>query len=230
MASRAAVHAPGSGSRHLSTDAVVSAALRLASSDGFDAVSLGRVARDLGCHVTSLYTHVDSIDDLRVRMALAVQSDLAQRLWQAALGQTGVAALGALAAVYREFGESEPVHIRLLFAMTTTADERFQEGARHLAEPIRAILRSFDLDDQQVRHAHRAFSSSMRGFLLAEAQGMYADGANDTFDQIVALFTHALSSRTWPLPRTPERTGTPETTGTPEATGTKPRANRTRRR
>ena len=34
------------------------------------AVTLGRVARELGCHVTSLYTHVDSIDDLHMRMAV----------------------------------------------------------------------------------------------------------------------------------------------------------------
>ncbi|MCU1365495.1 MAG: hypothetical protein JWN39_1134 [Ilumatobacteraceae bacterium] len=185
--------------RNLSTEIVVEAALRLASSDGLDAVSLGKVARELGCHVTSLYTYVDSIDDLRVRMVLVVQADLAQQLWQAALGRTRVDALHALAGVYRDFGMAKPTYIRLLFAMATTADPRFVDGAKHLAEPIRATLRSFRLDDEQVRHAHRAFSAAMRGFLMSELQDMYGNDASETFEQIVRLFTLALESDAWPV-------------------------------
>ena len=182
----------------LSTEVVVTAALRVASEDGFDAVSLGRVARDLGCHVTSLYTHVDSIEDLRVRMAVVVQDDLAERLWEAALGRSGETALRALAGVYRDFGARQPAHIRTLFAMTGTTDDRFRRGGTHLAEPIRATLRGFGLDEHQVRHAHRAFSASMRGFMLAEAQGLYGDDGDETFDQLVALFAGGLATGAWP--------------------------------
>ena len=198
MASSAAVK-PTLATRTLSTDVVVSAALALADSEGIAAVTLGRVARELGCHVTSLYTHIDSVDDLHVRMAVSVQAELAQQLWQAALGRTGVRALRELADVYRSYGETKPTRTWLLFAMTSTTDPRFHDGAQYLAEPIRATLRSFGLDDRRVRHAHRAFSAAMRGFLLAEAQGMYADDADGTFSQIVALFTGALERGDWPV-------------------------------
>jgi len=172
--------------------------LELADAEGIGAVTLGRVAREVGCHVTSLYTHIASIDDLHVRMAVAVQAELAQRLWQAALGRTGVAALQALSGVYRDYGETKPNRTWLLFAMTTTDDARFHDGAQFLAEPIRATLRSFGLDDGRVRHAHRAYSAAMRGFLLAEAQGMYGDDADTTFRQIVGLFAGALERGDWP--------------------------------
>ena len=189
---------PPASTRNLSTDVVVEAALRVADAEGMSAVTLGRVARDLGCHVTSLYTHVDSIDDLHMRMAVVVQTDLGQRLWQAALGRTGVEALRALANVYREFGESHPVRSWLLFAMTGKADSRFRDGAHFLVEPIRATLRSFGLDEQQVLHAHRSFSASMRGFLLGVGQGAYGDEADATFEQIVSLYTVALERGDWP--------------------------------
>lgn len=184
--------------RTLSVDAVVTAALQIAEADGLSGVTLGRVARKLGCHVTSLYTHVDSIDDLHVRMAVVVQSELAQLLWRAALGAEREGALRRLAVVYRDFGESSPVRSRLLFALTTTKDPRFRTGGQYLAEPIRATLGSFGLDDEQVRHAHRAFGSAMRGFLLAQAEGQYSDDADDTFEAIVSLFTAALTAGNWP--------------------------------
>jgi AcrR family transcriptional regulator len=185
--------------RNLSTELVVEAGLRIADSEGMSAATLGRIARELGCHVTSLYTHVDSIDDLHMRMAVDVQTDLGQRLWQAALGRTGVNALRALASVYREFGEANPVRTWLLFAMTGKADQRFRDGAMFLVEPIRATLRSFGLDEQQVLHAHRSFSASMRGFLLAEGQGGYGDDADATFEQIVSLYVIALERGDWPI-------------------------------
>lgn len=58
----------GSGSRGprrgLSIDAVVAAAIRLADSDGLEAVSMARVAEELGFTTMSLYRYVTSKDEL----------------------------------------------------------------------------------------------------------------------------------------------------------------------
>jgi AcrR family transcriptional regulator len=190
--------APRTASQALTPDVVVATALDLADREGLGAVTLASVARRLGCHVTSLYTHIDSIDDLHTRMLLTAQSALAQQLWEAALGRSGADALRALAAVYRAFGSAHPEQIRLLFAGATTTDPRVADGARYMSEPIRATLHGFGLDDEQVRHAHRAFSAAIRGFAVAEAQGAYRTDADVTFDQIVDLFIQALESGSWP--------------------------------
>jgi AcrR family transcriptional regulator len=190
--------APRTASQALTPDVVVATALDLADREGLGAVTLASVARRLGCHVTSLYTHIDSIDDLHTRMLLTAQGALAQQLWEAALGRSGADALRALAAVYRAFGSAHPEQIRLLFAGATTTDPRVADGARYMSEPIRATLHGFGLDDEQVRHAHRAFSAAIRGFAVAEAQGAYHTDADVTFDQIVDLFIQALESGNWP--------------------------------
>ena len=70
----------GAPARILTPETVVSTALGVADREGLGAVTLARVARELGCHVTSLYTHVDSIDDLHTRMLLTAQAALAQQL------------------------------------------------------------------------------------------------------------------------------------------------------
>ena len=187
--------------RSLSPDAVVAAALEIADEAGIPAVTLARVARRLGCHVTSLYTHVSSIDDLHRRMALVSQSALAQQLWEAALGRSGVDGLHALARVYRSFAHAHPLRARLLFVAPSGNDPEFEEGGRRLAEPIRATLRGFGLDETRVRHSHRAFTAAMRGFMLAEAHGSYASGeADETFERLVDLFVVAMATGDWPKP------------------------------
>lgn len=53
----------------LTRSAVVRAAIAVADSDGLDAVSIRRVAADLGARPMSLYTHIASKDDLLDLMA-----------------------------------------------------------------------------------------------------------------------------------------------------------------
>ena len=48
----------------LSVDAIVDAAVRVADTDGLDAVSMARVAKELGFTTMSLYRHVTSTDEL----------------------------------------------------------------------------------------------------------------------------------------------------------------------
>src|ERR1700739_197087 len=48
----------------LSVDAIVEAAVRVADAEGLDAVSMARVAKELGFTTMSLYRHVASKDEL----------------------------------------------------------------------------------------------------------------------------------------------------------------------
>jgi AcrR family transcriptional regulator len=188
--------------RTLTPDAVVAAALALADEAGAQEVTLTQVARALGCHVTSLYTHVDSLDDLRERMVVAAQAEVAERLWAAALGRSRQDALRELARVYRDYAAAHPVRIRLLMT-SPGAGAAGEAGAQRLAEPVRAALRSYGLDEQQVLHAHRVFSSAIRGFLVAESHGVFLrGGADTTFEELVDLVVLGLESGRWPRPDT----------------------------
>jgi AcrR family transcriptional regulator len=193
--------------RTLTPERVVGVALDIADKEGLRAVTLGRVARELGCHVTSLYTHVESIDDLFERMALAAMTELADELWSVALGRSGDDAVLAIARVQRAYSGRHPGRVQAMHASPGSGSPALDAAALRLAEPIRAVLRSHGLDDTQVRHAHRIFSAMTRGFVQGEASGAYAHGVGDasgssaadaTFDHMVELFLIGLRSGAWP--------------------------------
>src|SRR5437763_4614838 len=81
----------------LSRQDVIRAAADLVDRHGWHALSLARLARDLGRHATSLYAHVSGVDDLRKEISLLAADELADRAWAATLGQGGAKALGAIA-------------------------------------------------------------------------------------------------------------------------------------
>ena len=178
---------------------LVRSAADLADAEGWNEITLSRVADEVDRHVSSLYTHVDGLDDLRLEIAKLAVDELADEVWRAVLGRTGADALTAIASVERDFSRSHPGRLAAIHEFSGTTDPDFRERALRLAEPIRVTLASFGLDHMQIEIAHRVFSAAVRGLVVVEtttkAQRMDADLA---LDETVALFVSALESGAWP--------------------------------
>jgi AcrR family transcriptional regulator len=104
--------APARG-RGLTREAIVAAAIAVADADGFDAVSIRRVAGDLGARPMSLYTHIASKEDL---LDLMVNEVIAEALvpeplpedWRAAVREIALRSHDAFVAhpwVVQAFGQ-----------------------------------------------------------------------------------------------------------------------------
>lgn len=184
----------------LDADTVVQTAADIADREGWASVTLSRVARELHRHVTSMYSHVDSVEALRRKVALLAAVEMGELLWTAALGRSRDDALVAIADVYRTFPREHPGRGEALLTYRSREDPEFIATTIHMTEPLRATLRSYGLDDRQVEHAHRVFSATLRGFSTGESVGLYEPGGDEdeTYRQIIELFRLALERGTWP--------------------------------
>lgn len=75
---------------------VVEAAAGIADADGLEAVTLARVAADLGVRAPSLYNHVDGRRDLLRAIAVLGVRELTAALREATVGRSGAEALAAV--------------------------------------------------------------------------------------------------------------------------------------
>ncbi|MGH3379301.1 MAG: TetR/AcrR family transcriptional regulator [Actinoallomurus sp.] len=85
----------------LSLDRIVTAGVRVASAEGLAAVSMGRIAKELGATAMSLYRHVAAKDELLALMvdaAFGPPPTIGAHDWRAALTEWAWAHLGALRA------------------------------------------------------------------------------------------------------------------------------------
>ncbi len=92
----------------LDSEAVVAAASEMADRDGLPALSLARLAGELGIRSPSLYAHVGGLEDLRRRIAIRGARELTADLQGAAAGVAGRDALAAVATAYRGFAVAHP--------------------------------------------------------------------------------------------------------------------------
>jgi AcrR family transcriptional regulator len=182
----------------LSRDAIVAAALAVADSEGLDAVSIRRVASDLGVRPMSLYTYIDKKEDLLVLMRDQVNGEV---LLGADLPDGWRPAITAIARRTREAVLRHPW-------LVDTAAHTFGFGPnalRHLEESLTALrdlglskLRAAEIlhaVDKYV-HGHAAFEISNHSASTAKlaaqpyAQSLLASGE---FPQLAELIAEAVA-------------------------------------
>lgn len=180
----------------LDTDGVVAAAARLADAEGLGAVTLTRLARELGVRPPSLYAHVDGLADLRRRLGERGARELAQALGDAAAGRAADDALRAAAHAYLAYGRTHPgSYAASQLARDLKDDEAAQAAVRAAADVVFTILsRGYGLDEQDTVHAARAVRAALHGFLSLEAQSGFAIDLSleDSFERMIAIFDAGL--------------------------------------
>jgi len=186
----------------LSTAAVVAAAADIADAEGLDRLTLARVAAAAGVRTPSLYNHVESLDDVRRRVALLALRDLADALRDAAVGRAGDDALAAMADAYRAYARRHPGRYAATQRAPAEGDEEMRTAAAGAVDVVLAILRGYGLEGDDAIHAARAVRSALHGFVTLETGGGF--GIPVDLDESYARMVRALARglrdapTTWP--------------------------------
>ncbi|MET9773652.1 TetR-like C-terminal domain-containing protein [Streptomyces sp. NPDC006367] len=155
----------------LTTERVVAAAAELADEAGFENVTVSALARRLGVRDASLYTHVKSLQDLRVRLALLAGGELIAEIEAAIAGRAGKDALAAFAGAYRAYALRRPgryAATQIRIAPSLAAES---PALRRTAEITHGMLRAYGLAEPDLTDAVRLLRSTFHGYCLLEAGG-----------------------------------------------------------
>ena len=177
----------------LDAEAVVAAAAQLADAEGLEAVTLARLASELGVRAPSLYAHVDGLGDLRRRLAVRAARELGERLQAAAVGRARTDALQAIARAYRDYAQHHPGSYGALQNAQAVAD---QPAASELIGVVLAVLRGYRLDGDIAVHATRILRAALHGFVMLEAEGGFGIplSLDHSFELLVAVVDKGLET------------------------------------
>jgi AcrR family transcriptional regulator len=182
---------------YLDRDTLIAAAAKLADTNGWNELTMSKVAEMVNRHVSSLYSHVDDLDALRREVVLLAVTEIGDVVWEASIGRSGADALTAIAQAERNFARLHPGRMAALRAHLGVDDSEFRDQALRIAVPIRTVLASFGLNEQQVAIAHRVFSATVRG-LVEPGTPLGTSDDDIALQATVTLFVTALESGSWP--------------------------------
>lgn len=174
---------PKTGYPPLTRERIIEAALKLVDTDGFEALSMRRLAAALGVDPMAIYHHVDGREALLVEMARAIYTGMDTAL------PTGTwrEQVHYFAARYYAISQAHPaLMIRLI------ADSAAVEVASGLANRVLyAALRESGLPDGQIALAAGVIADYLNGYALGgvDAPTGYQAGLELILDGIGARLT-----------------------------------------
>ena len=155
----------------LDPESVTAAAAVIVDADGPAALTLARLAADLGVAPPSLYKHVAGLDDLVIRVATLSIRRLADDLTAAVLGRSGREALLAIAEAYRRFATEHAGLYALTQASPEPGSTAHQAEAARAVDIVGAANRSYGVPDNLAIHAIRMVRAGLHGFADIEVRG-----------------------------------------------------------
>ncbi len=181
----------------LTAERVTDAAVAIADAEGLDALTLARLAGELGVRTPSLYHHVAGLDGARRAVALRGLVELGDALRTAALGRSGPEALRTVAVAYRAYARAHPGSYAATQRSDLTHDPDLRAATDRVAEVVFAVLRHWEGDEDALVHLVRAVRSALHGFVVLETgRGFGLDAPVDaSFDGLLALLLAGLDAR-----------------------------------
>lgn len=176
---------------------VVQAAADLLNAEGLEALSLNRLAEKLGIRTPSLYNHIDGLHGLMQELSILNARNLADRLSDVAIGQSGRGLVLSVMQAYRSYIKDFPgLYLSTLrvSGMQEEVDPKLErEEARSLKVAL-AVMASFGLQGEDALHAVRALRSLVHGFTTLEVSGGFGMplDLDESFRRLVDLFVAGL--------------------------------------
>lgn len=173
----------------LDTELVLDTAAKIADIEGLDAVTLTRVAAELGVQQPALYRHIDGYQDMLRLLSLRGRETLAADLGEAAMGVAGDEAVAAVGRAWRKSVSAHPGLYEATDRFPCAGDDELEAAVDQVVAIIAQSLAAFDLDPDHRVHAARALRSAFHGFAHLEAGDghPHPHDIDETFDGLIEL-------------------------------------------
>jgi hypothetical protein len=111
---------------------------------------------------------IDSVESMRVALAVDGYRGVHQRILKAIDGKSGVEAIRAMAFAMRSYALGNPGLAAASFRNPQIESSEWQEAGKDMAQTILRVFSECGLDGEPAHHAVRILRSLVRGFILNE--------------------------------------------------------------
>lgn len=158
----------------LSRQDVIAAAIACIDREGASALSVSRVARELGIKPPAIYKHLES--------GFALQKGVACKLWryylqecQQKIVETSIPSdsLKQMGHFARHFARTHPARAQIMMqTQLQTSDPEAAEIIQQFILFLRQMLGAYDLADRQLIDVMRMINAAIYGFITIEQAGL----------------------------------------------------------
>lgn len=181
----------------LTKETVVKTAALLAEENGYENLTLHKLAAKLNIKPASLYTHIRGIEELYVSLSHLALSRLSDKMVNAAKGKEQGEALRAIAVSYYDYAKQNPEMYRMIMNVPHSNSKNLVEAGRDVKSILFEILSQYTKERAKMIYYSRYYHSILHGFVSLEQAGFFDDGfsAEESLSNIVDDFIRQLENK-----------------------------------
>lgn len=181
----------------INKEIIIEEAVKLLEEKGVNNFSLRSVAKSLGVKASSLYNHINNMEDLIYGVCNYSLELLNNEEIEAINGREKEEAIYALSLTYRKFAKEHKELYKVIMKIFTYNNQRIDEIGGKITIPFMKVLDLYNLENDEKAHWQRILRSILHGFVSQEEAGYFSHYPIDeetTFKYGVASFIDGLNS------------------------------------
>ena len=167
----------------------------LANREGFYAVTIASLAKELDVRPPSLYNHIKGLEELRKELALSGLQQLYHLLKSAVEHASAEDAVYQLSKAYVSFVRKSPgIYEATATVAPRIQDEEVQKASDNIVFLVLDVLKPYHLPENEALHAVRSLRSILHGFSSLEQKGGFGMSlsTDETLDFLIRTFALGL--------------------------------------
>ncbi|WP_337133836.1 TetR/AcrR family transcriptional regulator [Priestia megaterium] len=174
---------------------VIQTGENLANREGFYAVTIASLAKELNVRPPSLYNHIKGLEELRKELALSGLQQLYHLLKSAVEHASREDAVYRLSKAYVSFVRKSPgIYEATATVAPRIQDEEVQKASDNILFLVLDVLKPYQLPENEALHAVRSLRSILHGFSSLEHKGGFGMSlsTDETLDFLIRTFALGL--------------------------------------
>lgn len=174
---------------------VIQTGENLANREGFYAVTIASLAKELNVRPPSLYNHIKGLEELRKELALSGLQQLYHLLKSAVEHVSVEDAVYRLSKAYVSFVRKSPgIYEATATVAPRIQDEEVQKASDNIVFLVLDVLKPYHLPENEALHAVRSLRSILHGFSSLEQKGGFGMSlsTDETLDFLIRTFALGL--------------------------------------
>lgn len=159
----------------LNTETVVKTAALLIEENGYENLTLHKLASKLNIKPASLYTHIQGIDELYVSLANMALKQLNGMMLDAAKGKKRGDAFRAVATAYCTYVKQNPEMYRIIMKIPHSNSEELIKTGRAVKSILFDVLSQYTKENDKIILYSRYYHSILHGFVSLDQTGFFDD-------------------------------------------------------
>ncbi|OAH52546.1 MULTISPECIES: TetR-like C-terminal domain-containing protein [Bacillaceae] len=178
----------------IDVDTVLQKAVEIIDRDGYEDLSIGKLAGALSIRPPSLYNHIGGLSELKQRLAVFGCGKLYEQMIGAAVGLSGDEAVYALSLAYVYFARQHPGLYEATFRAPDLYAPDLREAQEKVVQIVVQVMAVYKLDEETILHMVRGLRSMLHGFTSIEQTGGFGLPLNldESFHMMIKTFLKGL--------------------------------------